>query len=97
MPRNQRRTQIAKLITSGPIASQEQLAGALAKKGIETTQTTLSRDLRSLGVIKRPLAGGKSIYELPGHASETSDPLASRTTRGSPTASRIVYAPRQTS
>jgi len=68
-----RRTLIAKLLAAKSFSSQEELARALSRIGIDTTQTTLSRDLRSLGVIKRPVGGGKTVYELPGHATETTD------------------------
>ena len=68
-----RRNLITKLLARGSFSSQEDLAKALSRAGMETTQTTLSRDLRSLGVIKRPVSGGKTVYELPGPAQETTD------------------------
>jgi transcriptional regulator of arginine metabolism len=58
-PRRQQR--ILEIVQSRPLASQEQLAGALRQDGIEATQATLSRDLRELGVMKGP--GG---YMVPG-------------------------------
>lgn len=68
-----RRNLITRLLGSRSFSSQEELARALSRAGLVTTQATLSRDLRSLGVIKRPVGGGKTVYELPGHASETTD------------------------
>lgn len=46
---------------------------ALGRAGAEVTQATLSRDLRSLGVIRRPGPSGRPVYELPGPATETLD------------------------
>jgi transcriptional regulator of arginine metabolism len=53
--------------------SQEALAKALAGEGWPVTQATLSRDLRSLGVGKRPDAEGRTSYVLPAPASEALD------------------------
>lgn len=65
--RHRRQRRIAELLagqspeSDGPVQSQEQLRELLAESGIDVTQGTLSRDLRSLGVVKGP-AG----YILPG-------------------------------
>ena len=45
---------ICDLIATNEIHSQEQLVDLLAERGIETTQTTLSRDLTELKVFKGP-------------------------------------------
>jgi transcriptional regulator of arginine metabolism len=66
-------TQLARLLTGRGYSSQQELRRALARAGIEVTQATLSRDLRSLGVIRRPGPGGRTVYELPGPATETLD------------------------
>ncbi len=47
-----RRDEIARIIRGESIASQEELQDSLAKKGIDVTQSTLSRDLREIGVVK---------------------------------------------
>ncbi len=49
-----RQAQVAKLIRAGQIRTQEELAADLAALDIETTQATLSRDIRELGIIKTP-------------------------------------------
>jgi len=49
-----RQGQILKLVRSKPILTQHQLASELAKLGIRTTQVTLSRDIRELGLVKTP-------------------------------------------
>jgi transcriptional regulator of arginine metabolism len=73
MPRSRRLAVVAQLLGGHRYSSQEDLARALARAGISVTQATLSRDLRSLGVIKRPDPDGKPVYELPGPAVEALD------------------------
>jgi len=48
----QRHRQIIKLIESGSISNQSELAQQLARAGVAATQTTLSRDLCEIGVVK---------------------------------------------
>lgn len=50
--RHRRRNAILRLIASGSIRTQEELSAALESDGIHVSQTTLSRDLRDLGVVK---------------------------------------------
>lgn len=73
MNRARRLSLLAKLVGQHRYANQDDLVQALAKHGAEVTQATLSRDLRSLGVIRRPDEDGRQIYELPGPATETFD------------------------
>ena len=73
MPRSRRLALIAQILSGRRFSSQEELARALGKAGVSVTQATLSRDLRSLGVGKRPDGAGKPVYELPGPATETLD------------------------
>ncbi|MBL8218251.1 MAG: ArgR family transcriptional regulator [Bryobacterales bacterium] len=47
-----RQQEILKLVRSRSIHTQEQLAEALGRSGIEATQVTLSRDIRELGLVK---------------------------------------------
>lgn len=72
MPRPQRLTLIAQMLSGRRFASQDELAEALSRSGVEVTQATLSRDLRSLGVAKRA-GDGETWYELPSPAAETLD------------------------
>lgn len=51
-PTRQRRDHIAQLVSSGPVASQEALQLALRRRGIRVAQPTLSRDLKTLGLVK---------------------------------------------
>jgi transcriptional regulator of arginine metabolism len=73
MSRSRRLAVLARLLSEQHFSSQEELAKALARNGANVTQATLSRDLRSLGVGKRPHQNGKAVYELPLPASETID------------------------
>jgi transcriptional regulator of arginine metabolism len=73
MPRSRRLTLVAQLLSGHRFSSQEDLARSLARAGVSVTQATLSRDLRSLGVIKRPDPEGRPVYELPGPAVEALD------------------------
>ena len=73
MARTDRVTLIARLLSGRRFSSQEELAGALSRAGIEATQATLSRDLRSLGVAKRSGPDGSNWYELPSPAAEALD------------------------
>ncbi len=52
MSKSYRQGQILKLVRSEPVSTQEELAQALKKVGIQTTQVTLSRDIRELRLVK---------------------------------------------
>ncbi len=73
MHRTQRLAMLTQLLGERQFSSQEALARALARARVPVTQATLSRDLRSLGVGKRPGRHGKPVYQLPGPATETLD------------------------
>lgn len=47
-----RQQEILKLVRSRSVHTQEQLAEALGRTGIDATQVTLSRDIRELGLVK---------------------------------------------
>lgn len=59
---SQRRECIRQILQSAPATSQRQLVEAVTARGFLVTQSSISRDLRELGVIKT--ARG---YELPGN------------------------------
>ncbi len=70
MNKSYRQGQILKLIRSKPVSTQDELAHALTKVGIQTTQVTLSRDIRELGLVKtaegyRQIAPQTSGPDLP--------------------------------
>lgn len=58
---------IKQIIQTQEIGNQEELAQALAKKGHNLTQSSLSRDLKLLKVVKGFAPGGKNIYMMPDH------------------------------
>ena len=64
----ERRKLVVELIAEGHGVSQQALVEALAGRGVEITQATLSRDLRELGAVK-----GAAGYVVP---SATASPLA---------------------
>ena len=55
MNKSYRQGQILKLIERQTISTQDQLAQELEKQEIRTTQVTLSRDIRELGLVKTPM------------------------------------------
>lgn len=52
-----RQSLILELVDREAITSQEMLRERLRARGVEATQATLSRDVRDLGLIKRPTDG----------------------------------------
>jgi transcriptional regulator of arginine metabolism len=60
MQKEQRQTMLLKLISANPISRQEELAELLEKKGFLVTQSSVSRDLVELGIVKL-----KGVYALP--------------------------------
>jgi transcriptional regulator of arginine metabolism len=66
-----RQSAILEIVDRETITSQEQLRERLRARGIETTQATLSRDIRDLGLIKRPADGA---YRRAGAAGGSVDP-----------------------
>lgn len=69
---------IVKLIRNRCISSHEELIRLLEENGSSVSQGTLSRDLRSLKIIKVPTERGLSMYVLP-----ESDSLKDKLLRGS--------------
>lgn len=60
------RLEIIKMIVSQQeVGSQEELRSELAKYGYESTQTTLSRDLKQLKIVKSTNKDGHYVYLLP--------------------------------
>ena len=58
-----RQSLILELIDREPLHSQEQLRRRLRKGGFQTTQATISRDIKELGLVKR---AGDGAYQRPG-------------------------------
>jgi transcriptional regulator of arginine metabolism len=64
-----RRTQILNLLRTDPAATQDELRRKLARRGIQVTQATVSRDIEELGLVKT-----RSGYRLP-DAAESPAPV----------------------
>ena len=63
--KTKRQNEIIRLITSGDIETQEELASALRSLGYQVTQATVSRDIRELRLIKVPATDGGFKYAKP--------------------------------
>ncbi|MBN2027476.1 MAG: arginine repressor [Actinobacteria bacterium] len=66
MDKKRRRDIIRELIESRPPASQRELVDLLTGRGLKVDQSTVSRDLREMGVVRLTGADGGSVYGFPG-------------------------------
>ena len=80
--KNARQNKILELIEEYEISTQEALIQKLSEHGFESTQTTISRDIRQLRLIKGPTGRGTYKYvapevrrgnDAPGHNSALTD------------------------
>jgi len=62
MNRNERHAAILRLVRSQPISTQTELADALRAEGHEVVQTTVSRDIHELGLVKVRHSSGRLVY-----------------------------------
>jgi transcriptional regulator of arginine metabolism len=62
MNKSDRHALILRLVREREIGTQEELAQALSELGHEVVQTTVSRDITELGLIKARSASGKLVY-----------------------------------
>ena len=60
-----RHARIKEIIDNQAVETQEELAEALRRKGIEVTQATVSRDIKELMLIKIPSGDGRYRYAFP--------------------------------
>ena len=58
MNKRERQQVIQELIATRPIGSQEELRQLLAERGLDVTQSTLSRDMRDLRIARIPSPSG---------------------------------------
>src|ERR671915_1699046 len=66
MPKFDRQGAILRLVRERDLATQAEVAEALRGEGIDAVQTTVSRDIAQLGLVKVRNADGKLVYALPG-------------------------------
>ncbi|HXE72512.1 MAG TPA: hypothetical protein VNO81_07595, partial [Candidatus Nitrosotenuis sp.] len=71
--KQQRQSHIADILARHAVASQEELVALLRGRGIEARQSTVSRDIKEMGVIRRA-EGGSYRYCLPGAAPAAPSP-----------------------
>ena len=62
--KNDRQSRILEIIEREPIDTQEQLQQRLQEEGITCTQATISRDIKQLHLIKKPIGQGKYRYAV---------------------------------
>lgn len=74
MNKRQRQQTIRRILKGRPIVSQRELVEELAIVGCETTQATVSRDLREIGLQKGRDASGRARYVLVPSSEERPDP-----------------------
>jgi transcriptional regulator of arginine metabolism len=66
--RRERQGVILRLIRERPISTQSELADALRESGYEAVQTTVSRDVAELGLVKVRDPNGRLVYAPAGAA-----------------------------
>jgi len=59
---------ILRLVKEQPLSTQEEVAEALREEGFDVVQTTVSRDIAQLGLVKVRNGHGRLVYALPGAA-----------------------------
>ena len=68
MSKFERQGAILRLVRERPLSTQAEVAEALREEGYETVQTTVSRDIAQLGLVKVRSPEGRLVYALPGGA-----------------------------
>lgn len=63
--KNKRHNKIIEIIESGIVETQDELIEILNREGYSVTQATVSRDLKSLGVVKVSTRDNRYRYSLP--------------------------------
>jgi transcriptional regulator of arginine metabolism len=68
MRKFERQGEILRLVKEQKLSTQAELAEALRASGIDAVQTTISRDVAELGLVKVRDEQGRLVYALPGAA-----------------------------
>jgi transcriptional regulator of arginine metabolism len=66
--RRERQGAILRLIREHPVSTQTELAEELRRRGYDVVQTTVSRDIGELGLVKVRAPSGRLVYSEPGAA-----------------------------
>ena len=72
--KSSRQGAILELVDRGPLHSQEEVRRRLLKVGFDTTQATISRDIKELGLVKR---AGDGAYQRPGVETQSPETVLS--------------------
>jgi transcriptional regulator of arginine metabolism len=73
MSSRDRQRAILDLVRAGEYSTQAELAHALRAQGFDAVQTTISRDIRDLGLVKVRAPNGRLVYAPPGTADRDRD------------------------
>ena len=68
--KNDRQKKILSIIAEETVETQEQLLSLLLERGIVATQSTISRDIKQLHLVKAPAGQGKYRYAVSDHGSK---------------------------
>jgi transcriptional regulator of arginine metabolism len=66
MNRRERQTAFLELVRERALSTQAEVASALKEAGFEVVQTTVSRDIADLGLVKLRAPSGRLVYAPPG-------------------------------
>jgi transcriptional regulator of arginine metabolism len=66
MNRRERQSAILELVRERVLSTQAEVASALRESGFEVVQTTVSRDIAELGLVKVRAPSGRLVYAPPG-------------------------------
>jgi transcriptional regulator of arginine metabolism len=66
MNRNIRQQAILRIVTEGAVSTQAELVAALREEGFDVVQTTVSRDVQELGLVKVRAPSGRLVYAASG-------------------------------
>jgi transcriptional regulator of arginine metabolism len=68
MNRRERQAAVLRLVRERALSTQAEVAAALRESGFEVVQTTVSRDIAELGLVKVRAPSGRLVYAPPGAA-----------------------------
>jgi transcriptional regulator of arginine metabolism len=81
MNRAERHAAIQRLIREEPVSTQTEMADALRRQGHEVVQTTVSRDIHELGLVKVRHPSGRLVYAFPEEATAFDQDVADALSR----------------
>ena len=88
MNRRERQSAILRLVADRALSTQAELVQALRDEGHDVVQTTVSRDVTELGLVKVRAPSGRLIYAAPGTGTPTGCARSAPRSAATPPASR---------